>query len=151
MDLDEWVLLAPRQLRESPVWKVRVFQIAAYVAATAADDAVHLETAPRFSRVVPQLIGAAGSILANVAEGYSRLSRKERIKYYEYALGSANETTSWYHTAASALPAGALDSRLNYLARISQLLLTMIRNERVALRDGSTKRLAASRRDELAP
>lgn len=69
------------------------------------------------------------------------MSRKERIKYYEYALGSANETSSWYQSAASGLVADALENRLTYLARISQLLLTMIRNERIALRGGSSKRV----------
>jgi four helix bundle protein len=142
MDLDEWVQAAPRAMQDGAIWKVRVFQIASYVAAVAADDARKLESSARFARVVPQLVGAAGSIAANVAEGYSRLSRKERIKYYEYALGSANETASWYQTAGAGLDTEALDSRLRYLARISQLLLKMIRNERTALRGGSATRIA---------
>ena len=143
MDLDEWVDRAPVAIRKAAVWKVRAFQIASYVAALAAEDARTLEGAARFARVVPQLVGAAGSIAANLTEGYSRLSRKERIKYYEYALGSANETSSWYQSAASGLAPNALEDRLTYLARISQLLLTMIRNERIALRSGSSKRVVS--------
>jgi four helix bundle protein len=130
-------------MRNAAVWKVRVFQIASYSATLAADDARTLEGAPRFARVAPQLVGAAGSIAANVAEGYSRISRKERIKYYEYALGSANETSSWYQSAANGLAPDALENRLSYLARISQLLLTMIRNERIALRSGSSRRVVS--------
>lgn len=59
MELDEWVDRAPRAMRDAAVWKIRVFQIASYVAARAAEDAQSLEGAARFARVVPQLLGAA--------------------------------------------------------------------------------------------
>jgi four helix bundle protein len=144
MELDEWVGQAPRAMREAAIWKVRAFQIASYVATLAAEDAIMLEGAARFARVVAQLVGAAGSIAANITEGYSRMSRKERIKYYEYALGSANETSSWYQSAANGLAPDVLENRLTYLARISQLLLTMIRNERAALKSGSSKRILSA-------
>lgn len=130
MDLDEWLVNAPHALRESPTWKVRAYQIGAFIAVRAADDAALLERLARFSQIAPQLLRAAGSVAANVAEGDSRRSSKDRIRYYEYALGSARECTTWYVTAAAAFERTALDSRLAYLARASQLLLTMIKNER---------------------
>ena len=130
MDLDEWVSLAPDALRSAPIWKVRAFQIATYVASCASQDALELERQPRFRNVGSQLVRAAGSIAANIAEGYARRSRKDRIRYYEYALGSANETSSWYTVIASAIRRDCLDARLSAVARVSQLLLRMIRNER---------------------
>jgi four helix bundle protein len=142
MELDEWIAAAPPALRAAPVWKVRAYQIGAYIGTTAAEDATALEAQPRFARVAPQLVTAAGSISAHIGEGYSRLSRRERIKFYEYALGSANESSSWYNTAAAALPPGALDLRLASLARVSQLLVKMIQNERIALQRNSPKRIA---------
>jgi hypothetical protein len=36
-----------------------------------------------------QLYRSLGSISANLAESYSRSSRKDRARFYEYALGSA--------------------------------------------------------------
>ena len=130
MDLDQWVVTAPAAIRESPMWKVRVYQIGTYVARLAAQDAAALETHPRFAGTVSQLVKSAGSVSATVAEGYSRQSRRERIKYYEYALGSAREATTWYSNAGDSLPAEQVDERLTLLARACQLLLRMIQNER---------------------
>ena len=96
----------------------------------ASQDAAALEGHPRFEKTVAQLVKAAGSVSATVAEGYSRLSRRERIKYYEYALGSAREATTWYSNAADTLPAEMVEDRLTLLARACQLLLKMIQNER---------------------
>ena len=130
MDLDTWVEIAPAALRESPLWKVRVYQIGTYVARLAAQDAAELENHPRFAATISQLVKSAGSVPATVSEGYSRLSRRERIKYYEYALGSAREATTRYSNAADTLPAEIVDQRLTLLARACQLLLKMIQNER---------------------
>lgn len=142
MELDDWLAQAPALLRDSPVWKVRAYLIGAFAAAEASTDAIPIERSPRFAHVAPQLVRATGSIAANIAEGYSRLSRRERIKYYEYALGSAREATSWYSLIASSLPAGALEQRLTYLARVAQLLLKMIHNERNGLVNNSPRRIA---------
>ena len=142
MELDDWLATVPEILRDSPVWKVRAYQIGAFIATEAATAAAELEPRPRFAHVAPQLVRAAGSIGANIAEGYSRQSHRERIKYYEYALGSAREASSWYTLIGPTLPSGALDQRLTYLARVSQLLLKMIHNERNALANNSPRRIA---------
>ncbi|HET9004911.1 MAG TPA: four helix bundle protein, partial [Gemmatimonadaceae bacterium] len=130
MNLDEWVETAPSPLRESPLWKVRVYQIGTYVARLAGQDATALERHPRFAETVSQLVKSAGSVPATVSEGYSRQSRRERIKYYEYALGCAREASTWYSNAADTLPPEMVEDRLTLLARACQLLLKMIQNER---------------------
>ena len=112
------------------MWKVRVYQIGTCVARLAGQDAAALERYPRFAETVSQLVRSAGSVPATVAEGYSRQSRRERIKYYEYALGSAREATTWYSNAADTLPPEMVEDRLTLLARACQLLLKMIQNER---------------------
>ena len=141
MDLDEWVETAPAALRDSPLWKVRVYQIGTCVARLAAEDATALEAHPRFAGTVSQLVKAAGSIPATVAEGYSRQSRRDRIKYYEYALGSARESTTWYANAGDSLPADLIDHRLTLLGRACQLLLKMIQNERKGMGHEIPKRI----------
>ncbi len=142
MELDDWLAQIPAALRDSPVWKVRAYQIGAFTAAAAATDAIEAERRPRFAHVAPQLVRAAGSIAANIAEGYSRQSHRERIKYYEYALGSAREASSWYSLISPTLTPGPLEQRLTYLARVSQLLLKMIHNERNGLANNSPRRIA---------
>ena len=119
---------------------MRAFQIGAYIASVASRDALVAQRDARFTHVAPQLVRAAGSIAANIAEGYSRQSRRDRIRYYEYALGSANEAKSWYTTAADVFDATAIEDRLTYLSRASQLLPRMIQNERTGVSLNVTKR-----------
>ena len=142
MELDEWIVQVPALLRDSPIWKVRAYQIAAFIAAEASADAARIEQRPSYAQVAPQLVRAVGSIGANVAEGYSRRSHRDRIRYYEYALGSAREATSWYSLIAPTLNAGDLEHRLTCLARVAQLLLKTIHNERNGLNHNSPRRIA---------
>ncbi|NUO62846.1 MAG: four helix bundle protein [Gemmatimonadaceae bacterium] len=130
MDLDEWMATVPRALRADPMWKIRAYQLASYCVHLAGGDALRASRDPRLTENVPQLMRAIGGVTAHIAEGYSRISRRDRIRYYEYALGSVNETKSWYMGAAITLDPATLDHRMELLCRVSQLLLAMIRNER---------------------
>ena len=100
MDLDARLATVPRPLREDPMWKVRAYQIGSYCAHLAATDARLAMRDPRTRDTASQLMRAIGGVTAHIAEGYSRMSRKDRIRYYEYALGSVNESKSWYRNAA---------------------------------------------------
>jgi four helix bundle protein len=51
----------------------------------------------RTIKLSDQLSRALGSISANIAEGYSRGTGKDRARFYEYALGSARESRDWYY------------------------------------------------------
>ena len=82
------------------------------------------------AQVGPQLVRAAGSIAANTAEGYARRSPRERIRFYEYALGSSEEAVSWYTVGRRVLSERDLEERFARLTSIRRLLLVMIRNER---------------------
>jgi four helix bundle protein len=141
MTLDEWVATVPRAIREDLMWKVRAFQIGTYLAHLATDDVVTVARDVRVTVTADQLIRCIGGIGAAIAEGYSRRSRNDRIRYYEYALGSANEAKSWYMAAGPALGREIVEDRLEYLARVSQLLLTMIQNERKGRTWGIAKRI----------
>jgi four helix bundle protein len=77
-----------------------------------------------------QLYRAAGSISANLAEGYSRGTGKDRARFYEYALGSARESRDWYFKARHILGENVFHHRLELLTRIIQLLLKMIPQQR---------------------
>ncbi|MDD5618121.1 MAG: four helix bundle protein [Candidatus Omnitrophica bacterium] len=46
---------------------------------------------PRYSRIVGQCLGAATSIGANIAEGNSARTGKQRISYFDIALNSGYE------------------------------------------------------------
>ena len=42
-----------------------------------------------------QLVRAADSISANIAEGFGRFSKKDKIRFYYYSLGSVYECIDW--------------------------------------------------------
>jgi len=42
-----------------------------------------------------QFVRAVDSIAANLAEGFGRYNKKDRIKFYRYALGSQKESLNW--------------------------------------------------------
>ena len=112
--------------------RVQAYRIARRLADLAWDDSDAMLGDPRLKDIAPQLYRAVGSITANIAEGYARRSRLDRVRYYEYALGSVQESIAWYETAQRALPDDVLGTRRNDLVSIRRLLLTMIRTERQA-------------------
>jgi four helix bundle protein len=63
-------------------------------------------------------VRALGSISANIAEGYARKSPRDRIRYYEYALGSVEESRAWFHVAQRAIPPKTLSSRADQLTSL---------------------------------
>jgi len=46
-----------------------------------------------------QFVNAADSISANIAEGFGRYHKKDKVKFYYYSLGSVKECTDWLNKA----------------------------------------------------
>ena len=46
-----------------------------------------------------QFVRALDSISANIAEGFGRFSKKEKVQFYRYALGSTKEAMDWNEKA----------------------------------------------------
>lgn len=42
-----------------------------------------------------QFVDAADSISANIAEGFGRYHKKDKIKFYRYSFGSVKESSDW--------------------------------------------------------
>jgi hypothetical protein len=76
------------------------------------------------------LYRSLGSISANLAEGYSRGTGKDRARFYEYALGSARESRDWYFKARHILGDTIAQHRMQLLSEIIRLVLTMIPQQR---------------------
>jgi four helix bundle protein len=131
MTYEEWEAGVPAGIRGDAIWRVQAFRLSSYVAAAADLDGERLAHQPRLSKAVAQLSGAAASVPANIAEGYTRISPRDRIRFYEYALGSAAETKSWYLSLSRWLPPPVVEARLGTLTSITRLLLKMIRSGRL--------------------
>jgi four helix bundle protein len=80
-------------------------------------------------RIAGQLYAAVGSIGANIGEGYSRSSGKDRARIFEFALGSVRESINWYQAARPIL-GEIVPTRLNVLEELRRLLLAIIPRER---------------------
>jgi four helix bundle protein len=127
---DEWECSAPTHLTRDRLWRMRVYRLVTYLASVARLDAQAIADDPIGRLVAPQLYASVGSIRANLAEGYSRSSGRERVRFFEYALGSARETLEWYSHSESFLPASELRDRLDVTNQIIRILLSIIPKER---------------------
>jgi four helix bundle protein len=129
MTYEEWEATVPTEVRADAIWTLRVYRSALYASALAEADARKLASDPILSAVAPQLVRAVTSIGANIGEGYSRSSKRERVLFYEYALGSARESRDWYLRTRDGLGT-EVDARLAALASLSRIVLTLIKHAR---------------------
>src|SRR5256885_2992285 len=112
-----------------PLFRMRAYQIAKDLLQTAWLDAKTLSADPVTQRISGQLYAAIASISANIGEGYSRSSGKDRSRIFEYALGSVREAMVWYRAAKPVIGEVSTE-RLNKLEEIRRMLLVIIPRER---------------------
>jgi LysW-gamma-L-lysine/LysW-L-ornithine aminotransferase len=120
----------PENIRNDSLWRVEAYRLALFLADLGWQDVTKLMADGRTIRIADQLYRAAGSIGANIAEGYSRGTGKDRARFYEYALGSGRECRYWYFEARHVLGPDVTQHRLDLLSQIIRLLLTMVPNQR---------------------
>lgn len=99
MNYDEWEKTVPSVLAEDLLWKMKVYRYALFLSDICWQDVSKLAKEVRTKTLSNQLYRAVGSICANLEEGYSKQSAKDRARFYEYALGSARECRGWYYRA----------------------------------------------------
>ena len=84
----------------------------------------------RTAAIATQLLRAVGSIGANIAEGFSRASPRDRARHYEYALGSARESDHWLQLVHPLLGSATVNARRDVLTSIRRQLLVIIPQQR---------------------
>lgn len=130
MNYGEWEASVPESVRADSLWKMSAYRLALFLGDLCWHDVTKLVQDRRTLGLSDQLYRAAGSIGANLAEGYSHGTGRNRARFYEYALGSARESRHWYHQARQILGETVTAHRLKLLADILRLLLTMIPQQR---------------------
>ena len=130
MNYAEWLKTGPTSLTGDPLWTVEAYRLALFAADVAWRDVTRLMQDKRTLDLASQLYEAIGSIGANISEGYSRGSGKDRARFYEYALGSARESRTWYWDARHVLGEAIAEHRLRFLTQIIRLLLKMVPDQR---------------------
>ena len=125
-----WVEKAPQVFTADTLWKMKVYQDAMFLADLAWHDATKLMSDRRTIGLSEQLYEAVGSIGANISEGYSRSSGRDRARFYEYSLGSARESRGWYYDGRFVLGDEVATHRMQFLTQVIRLLLAMLPDER---------------------
>ena len=127
---EEWASKVPQEITGDSLWRMEAYRLALFACDVGWQDITALAQDRRTVALSNQLYRALGSISANLAEGYSRGTGKDRAHFYEYALGSARESRDWYFKARNVIGLALTEDRLALLTKITRLLLTMTRNQR---------------------
>jgi four helix bundle protein len=130
MNFDEWARTVPKEITDDALWNVRAYRLALFAADIGWKDVTTLFSDRRTIALANQLYDAIGSIGANISEGYSRSSGKDRARFYEYSLGSARESRTWYFDGRHILRDSVANHRLRLMTELIRLLLTMVPDQR---------------------
>jgi four helix bundle protein len=130
MTYEEWEQTVPEAITGDVLWKMRVYRLGLFVSDIGWEDVTKLMQDQRTLKLSDQLYRSLGSISANIAEGYSRSSGKDRARFYEYALGSARESRDWYYKSRHILNDSVVQHRIDLCSQIIRLLLTMLPDQR---------------------
>lgn len=126
---EEWEREVPAAVSRDLLWKLHVYRAALFLLELSLRDAKVLRTRRR-EAIADQLVRAAGSVSANIAEGYSRSSPADRVRLLDYALGSARECITWYQAASDIFPLPTIEARHELLGRIRGMTLRLITAQR---------------------
>ena len=130
MTYEEWERGVPDEIRADSLWKMQAYRLALFAADLGWSDIARLMKDRRTIGLSDQLYRSLGSIGANLAEGYSRGTGRDRARFYEYALGSARESRDWYYKGRHVLDEAVIQHRLQLLTQVIRLLLTMVPQQR---------------------
>jgi four helix bundle protein len=126
MNYTSWLASIPPEISRDPLWNMEVYRIALFIGEIAWSDVCKLAQDKRMLEISDQLHRAVGSISANIAEGYSKASKKDEARYFEYSLGSAREARDWYYKSRHILGEEVFLHRARLLVQIIKPLLKLV-------------------------
>lgn len=130
MRYDEWHVSVPDEIKGDPLWNLEVYRLGLFVSDIAWQDALELNRHHLTRGIADQLYRAVCSISANIAEGYSRSTGKDRARFLEYSLGSAREARDWYYKSRNTLKEEVVKHRINLLTQIIKMLNVLTPHQR---------------------
>ncbi len=130
MNFNDWLTTVPEAITGDSLWKMEAYRLGLFAADVCWHDVTKLMLDKRTLDLSDQLYRAVGSISANIAEGYSKSTGKDRARFFEYALGSARESRDWYYKARHVLGDDIANHRMSLMTQIIRLLTTMVPQQR---------------------
>jgi four helix bundle protein len=133
VNFNEWLNSVPAEITGDTLWKMEAYRLALFASDLGWHDVTKLMGDKRTVDLSSQLYRAVGSIGANLSEGYSRGTGRDRARFYEYSLGSARESRDWYYKGRHILAERVVQHRLGLLTEITRLLLKAVPEQRGAV------------------
>ena len=127
---EEWQTSIPDKIRSGPLWSFGAYPQACFLYDLVWFDCDSLTKDVRGRAIVEQLIRSAGSVCANIEEGYGRGFGRDYAHFLGYALGSARETQGWYFRAKNLLRPEVINHRLALIDEVIALLVKTIGYQR---------------------
>ena len=116
MNFAEWEKNIPNVIKEDSLWTVEAYRLSLFLADICWHDAKKLSKDSCTRSLSDQLYRSVGSMSANIEEGYSKHSSKDRARFYEYALSSARESVA--------------NHRMELATQVIRLLIKMVPDQR---------------------
>jgi len=152
MKYAEWEESVPSVIKEDSLWTVEAYRLSLFLADISWHDATKLSKDRRTRSLSDQLYRSVGSMSANIEEGYSKQSSKDRARFYEYALGSARESRGWFYKARHVLGEAVGDHRMELTTQIIRLLIKMVPDQRgYKIKEDSSEYMAKDTLKEEVP
>ena len=127
---NSWLASVPEEIKRDSLWKMVAYRLALFALDIGWFDVTKLMRDRRTLDLANQLYEALGSIGANLSEGYSRGTGRDRARFYEYSLGSARESRTWYYGGRHVLGEQVTNHRIGLLTQIIRLILKMVPHQR---------------------
>lgn len=126
---EEWLEQIPDSIRHDPLWEFTTYRQALFLTDLAWFDTEKVISDPRGRGIAWQLINSAGSIAANIEEGYGRGFGKDYSRFLRISIGSARETRGWYYRSRHLLESQVVSHRLSLLDEIIASLVIVAKQQ----------------------
>jgi four helix bundle protein len=127
---EEWCEQVPGNIRHDPLWKFETYRRALFLSDLAWFDDEKLFRDVRGKIIASQLAKSAGSVAANIEEGFGRGYGKDYARFLRIALGSAREARGWYYRGRHLLGEELLGHRLKLADEIIRNLVIVANQQR---------------------
>ena len=126
---EEWLGQVLPSITGDPLWNFETYRKALFLSDLAWFDAEVLLNDKRGRAIVWQLLDSAGSVPANIEEGFGRGFGRDYGRFLKISLGSARETRGWYYRGRHAFDLSVVEHRLQLANDIISGLVTTAKQQ----------------------